>query len=295
MLEELLQKLQHTNKQTKIIYPDIHDQRMLRAIMQLQKQWEAPVICWKKSELTLYCDFIAAWWEYFEVPDEEDNVVVAAQNLTQGQVDWFVGWNISATSDVVRALIKNVWSLDWISRISSHFLMWKDEEILLFSDAWIQVDPTSEQLSEIWYLTAISAIKYGIQPRIAMLSFSTAGSWWDYHSAVKVREAAKILQERLKREKREDIIVEGEIQFDAAFVPEIWKRKNPKTNLLEPANVFIFPDLDSANIAYKITQRLAGYTAIGPIIQWLAKPANDLSRGCSTEDIIAMHHITKNQ
>lgn len=295
MLDQLLQQLEQTNKDKKIVYPDIDDSRVCDAVMRLLEIWENPVLCWKKSELVSYKDFISNGWAYFEVPDEEENVVFAAQKLAAWEVDGFVWWNISTTTEVVKALIKNVGSREWISRISSHFLFGRDKELFLYSDAGIQIDPDAEKLAEIGELTIQNARVYGIDPRVAFLSFSTSWSGWNHPKALKMRDAANILREKLKAVWDMDTPVEWEIQFDAAYVPDVWKRKNPDTALILPANVFIFPDLDSANIAYKITERLWWATAIGPIIQWLAKPANDLSRGCSVEDIIAMHHITKNQ
>jgi len=295
MLDKILEKLEKNNRNKKIIYPDIDDQRVYDAVSHLYSLWESPLICGKVSELERYESLIEGWLQYFEIPEWQENTVFAADKLKSWEVDGFIWGNISTTSAVVKALIKNVWSQEGISRISSHFIMSRGEDVLLFSDAGIQVDPNAQQLAEIAYLTIQSALKYSMQPRVALLSFSTAGSWWDTPSTLKIRQAKLILEKQLQKEGLWDIPVEWEIQFDAAFIPEIGQKKNPSTNLLQSANVFIFPDLDSANIAYKITERLAWFTALWPIIQWLAKPGNDLSRGCSTQDIIDTHHITKNK
>ncbi len=294
MLDALLVDLAGKNKNKKVIYPDIDDPRVFSAISELIKTWEFPVICGKSHEIEKYGDMVAMWLECHEVPDDMENEIFAAMKLASGEVDGFVGGNISTTSDIVKALIKNVGSLPGISRISSHFLLWRWDEMLLYSDAGIQIDPSAEQIAEIGLVTIKCAVNYNMQPRVAMLSFSTAGSGWDHHKALKMREATKLLQEKLKSTEHADIPVEWEIQFDAAYIPEIGAQKNPDSKLTLPANVFIFPDLDSANIAYKITQRLGWFTALWPIIQWLARPGNDLSRWCSIEDIIATHHITKN-
>ena len=294
-LEELLKNLRNKNKEKRIIYPDISDERVLQAITELISEWENPVICGSGEELEKYREFIDQGLVYYEVPENERNEVYAAQKLAAWEVDGFLWWNITTTSDIVRALIKNVGSAQWVKRLSSHFLFGRESEIFLYSDGGIQIDPTIEQLAEIGLLTIQSAIKYGMTPRVAMLSFSTAGSGGEHERVLKVREATKLLRESLKQEKLWDISLEWEIQFDAALVPEIGQRKNPQTTLTQAANVFIFPDLDSANIGYKITERLGWAMALGPTLQWLAKPANDLSRWCSVEDIIAMHHITKNQ
>ncbi len=294
-LTQLLKNLSEKNKEYKIIYPDIDDERIFQAVSKLKDAWENPVICWKSDELERYKKLIDEGLEYFKVPDEIENEVFAAKKLADGEVDWFLWGNITTTSGIVKALIKNVGSAQGVKRLSSHFLFGREEELFLYSDWGIQIDPTVEQLAEIWLLTVQSALKYGIEPRVAMLSFSTAWSWGEHEKVLKVREATDLLRNKLQDEGLWDIPIEWEIQFDAALIPEIGLRKNPKTTLKEPANVFIFPDIDSGNIAYKITERLGWAVALGPTLQWLAKPANDLSRGCSVEDIVAMHHITKNQ
>lgn len=294
-LETILSELSWKNKDKKIIYPDIVWETIFDAISQLFSSGENPVICGKKTELVPYQELISRGLEYFQVPEGDQNEVFAAQKLASWVVDWFLGGNITTTSDIVRALIKNVGSKDGISRISSHFLFGKDNDTFLFADSGIQVDPTAEQLAEIGLLTVQQALIYGVHPRVALLSFSTAGSGGDHPKALKMREATELLRKLLQENNLAHIPVEWEIQFDAALIPEIGKKKNSNTTLTQKANVFLFPDLDSGNIAYKIAQYLGGYEALGPIIQWLAKPGNDLSRGASSQDIIAMHHITKNQ
>lgn len=294
-LQELLKNLAEKNKDKKIIYPDIDDDRVFDAVSELLNNGESPVICGKGDELERYRELIDTWLQYFTVPEDIENEIFAAKKLAGWEVDGFLGGNITTTWGIVKALIKNVGSLEWIKRLSSHFLFGKEQEMFLYSDGGIQIDPSVEQLAEIWYLTVQSGLNYGFNPKVAMLSFSTAGSWGQHEKALKVREATKLLKQKLQDKWLWDIPLEWEIQFDAALIPEIGLRKNPETTLREPANVFIFPDLDSGNIAYKITERLGWATALWPILQWLAKPANDLSRGCSVEDIIAMHHITKNQ
>ncbi|MDA9129363.1 phosphate acyltransferase [Candidatus Gracilibacteria bacterium] len=295
-LTQLLKNLSKKNKTHKIIYPDIADNRVFEVVSQLRDMGENPVICGKADELKAYRELIDNGLEYYEVPASEKNEVFAAQKLKSGEIDGFLGGNITTTSGIVRALIKNVGSAQGVKRLSSHFIFGKEQgEIFLFSDGGIQIDPNATELAEIGFLTIESALKYGMTPRVAMLSFSTTGSGGEHTKVLKIREATKLLRQKLLDEGLGDIPLEGEIQFDAAFIPEIGLRKNPKTTLTKPANVFIFPDIDSGNIAYKITERLGGAVALGPTLQGLAKPANDLSRGCSVEDIIAMHHITKNQ
>ena len=160
------------------------------------------------------------------------------------------------------------------------------EELLVFADCAITIEPTAEELATIAIQTADSAKALGIEPRVAMLSFSTYGS--AKHALVdKVRTAREIVNA-----KRPDIVCAGEIQFDAAFLPDVAKSKAPTSPIQGDANVFVFPDLQAGNIAYKLTERLGGFQAIGPILQGLQKPVNDLSRGCSVEDVVNVTLLT---
>ncbi|MGE0793689.1 MAG: phosphate acyltransferase, partial [Candidatus Woesearchaeota archaeon] len=147
-------------------------------------------------------------------------------------------------------------------------------------------NPTADELATIAISTAESIGEYGVKPKIAMLSFSTKGSAEDV-LIDKVRNATKIAQDR-----RPDLIIDGELQLDAAIVPEVCKLKCPKCSLKGDANILIFPDLNSANIGYKLVERFSKTKAIGPIIQGLKKPVNDLSRGCNVEDIVDVVAIT---
>ena len=149
------------------------------------------------------------------------------------------------------------------------------------------IDPDAEQLADIAINTANSAVNLlGIEPTVALLSFSTAGSA-KHPNVDKVREAGQIVAGL-----RPDIKLLPEVQFDAAIVPEILESKAPNIDVSAPANVFVFPDLQSANIGYKIAQRIGGVTAVGPILQGIKKPVNDLSRGCSVEDIVQLVAVT---
>jgi len=175
-----------------------------------------------------------------------------------------------------------------ISRVSGLFIMIhkNDEKYYFFSDCAININPSSEQLAEIALTTAGTCISMGVKPRVAMLSFSTNGS--AKHELVdKVRTATELAQQKDK-----DLIIAGEIQLDAAIVPEICKKKYADSKLEGDANVLIFPDLNAGNIGYKLVERLGHYRAIGPIMQGLNKPVNDLSRGSSVEDIAALAAVT---
>lgn len=175
---------------------------------------------------------------------------------------------------------------DGISRASGIFLMIKGDSIYLFADCALNINPTAEQLAETGLVSAETAISFGIKPRVAMLSFSTHGTA-KHEMVEKVAKATELLKSMDK-----DLIVDGEIQLDAAIVPAVAEKKCKDSPLHGEANVLIFPDLNAGNIGYKIAERLGGYKAIGPIMQGLNKPINDLSRGCSVQDIVDLAVIT---
>jgi len=209
----------------------------------------------------------------------------AAMMLNDGLADGVISGVNSETKPYFPAfhIIK---TKENVRRASGVFLMIKKQKILLFADCTLNINPSSEDLAEIALLTAETAISFGIKPKVAMLSFSTHGT--AKHEIVdKVRIATELVRKR-----DPDIIIDGEIQLDAALVPEVAAKKCPESPLQGEANVLIFPDLNSGNIGYKLVERLDGYKAIGPIMQGLNKPMNDLSRGCSVEDIVDLAVIT---
>jgi len=193
-----------------------------------------------------------------------------------------VAGSINTTGDVLRAAIQICGLQPDIDVVSSCFLMILPRgEIITFADCAVIPDPTPEQLASIAISSANTHQRLtGVEAKIAMLSFSTKGSA-KHPLAGKVIEATDIVKNL-----NSSLIVDGELQFDAAYIPEISKRKAPNSLVAGQANVFIFPDLNAANIGYKMVERLAEAIAVGPVIQGLAKPYNDLSRGCSVEDII---------
>ena len=212
----------------------------------------------------------------------------AALMVRLGHAAGTVGGAVETTSNVVRAAIQIIGKADDAQIISSCFLMYpRNNYPMVYSDCGLVIDPTEDELASIAVMAANSCKNLlQAEPRVAMLSFSTKGS--ANHSKVsKVLAATKIVQS-----KNPEIQIDDELQFDTAISPEIAKSKADGSPTAGKANVMIFPNLDAGNIGYKITQRLGGAEAIGPILQGLAKPANDLSRGCSATDVTQMIAVT---
>lgn len=222
-----------------------------------------------------------------------DPLIFSALMVRAGLADGTIGGAVCTTSDTVRAAITMIGKAPDAALVSSFFLMvlpdnhFSGVDALVFSDCGLVIDPSAPELASIAIAAAKSYAALTAQPaRVAMLSFSTKGSAHHAH----VDKVAKATERA--RELAPDLSIDGEMQFDAAFVPAVAKTKAPDSAIAGHANVMIFPNLDAGNIGYKIAQRIGGATAIGPILQGLAKPANDLSRGCSTEDVFNMIAVT---
>lgn len=304
----------------KIVFPEAFDDRTLQAIeVIVREELASPILLGKTNviheqskKLNLKID-----WSKVEIIDLEDpkrlekyalalHELRKEKGLTLDEAKKWVqdrnyfgvmavqmdeadglisGANVS-TAATVRPALQIIKTKEKFHKVSGIFFMILEKRLLLFADCAVNIEPNSHDLAEIALDTAKTAKRFGIEPKVAMLSFSTNGS--AKHPLVdKVREAIAFV-----RDKRPDLTIDGEMQVDAALVPSIAQRKFPTSKIQGDANVLIFPDLQSANIAYKLVERLAGAKAIGPILQGFKKPVNDLSRGCTFQDIVDLTAFT---
>ena len=248
----------------------------------------------KKTGQPEYADVAAA-----KAAILKDHTMYGALILKAGDADGFVSGACHSTANTLRPGLQVIKTAPGYKTVSSCFIMvapecgnkYVPEGVAVFGDCAINIEPNAEELSDIAIASAETAKKIaGIEPRVAMLSFSTKGSGNDdkfFQSVPKMQEATK-----LAKEKAPDLALDGEFQFDAAVAPEVGQLKAPDSKVAGHANTFIFPNINAGNIGYKICQRMGGWMAIGPICQGFAKPLNDLSRGCSVEDIVATVAVT---
>jgi phosphate acetyltransferase len=209
-----------------------------------------------------------------------DTIMVGTMMMALDEVDGLVSGAVHTTAHTIRPALQLIKTVPGCDLVSSVFFMCLPEQVLVFGDCAVNPNPTAEQLADIAVQSADSAKAFGIEPRVAMLSYSTgtSGGGEDVEKVKRATELARAL--------RPDLAIDGPLQYDAAIVPEVGRQKAPKSTVAGQATVFVFPDLNTGNVTYKAVQRSASVVSIGPMLQGLAKPVNDLSRGCLVEDIV---------
>ena len=210
----------------------------------------------------------------------QDNVVLGTMMLSLGEVDGLVSGAVHTTANTVRPAFQLIKTAPDYSLVSSIFFMLLPDQVVVYGDCAINPDPNAEELAEIAIQSAESALAFGIEPRVAMISYSTgdSGTGTDVD---KVRQATKIAQQR-----RPDLLIDGPLQYDAAAIESVGQQKAPNSPVAGRATVFVFPDLNTGNTTYKAVQRSANVVSVGPMLQGLNKPVNDLSRGALVDDIV---------
>ncbi|WP_347862163.1 phosphate acetyltransferase [Salimicrobium sp. PL1-032A] len=304
----------------RIVFPEATDERILTAASKLGAEgYVEPVLVGNKEEVTQkageldldisqatiidpenYEKFDAMVASFVERRKGKATEEQAADILKSGnyfgtmlvymnEADGLVSGAVNSTADTVRPALQIIKTKEGIKKTSGVFVMVRDDEKYVFADCAINISPDSQDLAEIAMASADTAKLFDVDPRVAMLSFSTKGSAKSPETE-KVEEALNIVKEQ-----RSDLVIDGEFQFDAAFVPSVAQKKAPESPLEGKANTFIFPSLEAGNIGYKIAQRLGNFDAVGPVLQGLNQPVNDLSRGCNSDDVYKLAIITAAQ
>lgn len=309
IIEQL--KTQITGKNVKIVFPEGQDERVVTAINQLAKEGlitplvVGPVLEQLDPSVKVYNpktdDLKTSMLKAFQerrpgkhsdaeaIQLLEDETYFATMMVYMGLADGLVSGAAHSTGDTVRPALQIIKTKPGISRVFGYFLMIRDDEKYLMGDCAINPNPSSEDLAQFALELYEVAPTYGIKPKVALLSFSTNGSA-NTEETLKVKKAKEIA---LKI--NPGALIDGEMQFDAAFVPKVGHSKYPESHVAGQANVFIFPTLDAGNIGYKMVERFGGFDAVGPILAGLNQPVNDLSRGCSIEDVYSLSIITASQ
>jgi phosphate acetyltransferase len=318
LFQGLKQKI--SGRGLKIVFPESLDERILRAVGRLAAEnLLTPVLVGSTSEVKAKADEFGVSLDGVEIYDPAsyegmDELVAAFVERRKGKAteeqarkilmdeNYFgtmlvysnkatglVSGAIHSTADTVRPALQIIKTKQGVKKTSGVFIMVRGDEKYVFADCAINIAPDSMDLAEIAIESARTAEMFDIEPRVAMLSFSTKGS-------AKSEETERVVAAVAEAQRREpSLVLDGEFQFDAAFVPSVAKSKAPGSVLQGDANVFIFPSLEAGNIGYKIAQRLGGFEAVGPILQGLNAPVNDLSRGCNEEDVYKLALITAAQ
>ncbi|WP_099159356.1 phosphate acetyltransferase [Virgibacillus ndiopensis] len=318
LFETLENKLEQSNKH--IVFPESLDERIVTAASKLGASGILmPVLIGEKSAIkrcaeevgvdvssckiinpTDFPEFDLMVETFVErrkgkVTNEDARKILLDENyfgtmlVYMNQADGLVSGAAHSTADTVRPALQIIKTKEGVKKTSGVFIMVRGDEKYVFADCAINIAPDSQDLAEIAVESAETAKLFDVDPRIAMLSFSTMGS-------AKSAETEKVVDAiTIAKEKNTELVIDGEFQFDAAFVPAVAEKKAPNSILTGDANVFIFPSLEAGNIGYKIAQRLGGFEAVGPILQGLNQPVNDLSRGCSAEDVYKLALITAAQ
>jgi len=306
----------------RIAFPEASDTRILGAVARLKgEELIDPVLIGKQHEIekaaatrginianmTIYDpDNCGRWDQIVDAFVERRNGKVTREQAEEllkdenyfgtmltymGITDGLVSGAIHSTGDTVRPALQIIKTKPGISRTSGAFLMMRgnEQEKYIFSDCAINVAPSPQELAEIAIASAHTAEMFDIEPRVAMLSFSTKGS------AKAPQADATIEATKIAKELAPELAIDGELQFDAAYIQSVAQLKAPESDVAGKASVFVFPDLQAGNIGYKIAQRFGNFEAIGPILQGLNKPVSDLSRGCNEEDVYKLSIITAAQ
>ncbi|MFW2433786.1 phosphate acetyltransferase [Staphylococcus cohnii] len=323
LLDVLQEKL--SGKNVKIVLPEGEDERVLTAATQLQStDYVTPVLLGNETNVNALAKDKGLDISNLEIIDPETSELkqelvsafverrkgkateAQAQEMLKdvnyfgtmlvytGKAEGLVSGAAHSTGDTVRPALQIIKTKPGVTKTSGIFFMIKGEEQYIFGDCAINPTLEAQDLAEIAVESAKSAQSFGMSPRVAMLSFSTKGSAKS-DDVEKVSNAVALAQEKVETDQLKDVVIDGEFQFDAAIVPEVAKKKAPDAQIQGDANVFIFPSLEAGNIGYKIAQRLGGYDAVGPVLQGLNSPVNDLSRGCSIEDVYNLSIITAAQ
>lgn len=288
-------------RKARILFTEHDDERVIAAVSQLQQAGICEPVLLDSIDATVESfnaspdrdDWLQRVLQSFDDSGadaagfRDDPLQLAAGLLRCGYVDAAISGAVYSTGDVLRTGFKILSAGERRQLVSGLFLMATNDRLLSFSDCAVNPAPDAEQLAQIAIDSAATHLKLtGESPRVAMLSFSTLGSA-EHESVERVRTALTIV-----RQQQPDIDIDGELQFDSAFDAAVAQRKAPDSSVAGRANVFVFPDLNAGNIGYKIAERIGGARAIGPLLQGMSKPWQDLSRGCSAEDIADVAVLT---